>query len=297
MRHNSISQLLKSGAQIVASIHHSHGIKATVSIIKLSQRFPHWTPEFWRDALEHSGWNKETRVLGPAVALTGEFSPCRARILIARNVLPLSYSAVRSWIKAEGGDVVASAYVDAACTDPEYLGHRLSILLSFIESWPYFLASDEQDMWADRLCEYLIACQFKEVEAKPACADVDLDACVSRVLANPGFFGHHAITLMWALRFKDRLSSAQLNSALTWSMHAAQTNYVDVEDNIKLDLTISLDPSEAALESALRELLLKGRSNIHLITLADAIAQLWDFTSDAQRCQLLALAHITRPTT
>ena len=294
--HLSIPELLKSGAQIVANIHHSHGVKATVSIVKLSQRYPHWTPAFWLDALEHAGWNNELRITDRAVAPIGEFSPKRAKILIARGVLPLSYSAVRSWVNAQGGDVVASTYLDVACADPEYLGHRLSILLAFIESWPYFAASNQHDAWADRLCEYLVACQFKDQSPEPVTEIFDRDECLSIVLARPGFFGHHAITLMWALRLENRLSPAQLNRVFSWSIRAAKSTYADDEDNVKLNPVVGQNPTKAVLEIALRDLLLKGRSNIHLLTLADTIAQLWDIASPAQQQQLLALAYSTSPT-
>jgi hypothetical protein len=49
-------------------------------------------------------------------------------------------------------------------------------------------------------------------------------------------------------------------------------------------------PSAADLEDALERLLLKGKPNIHLLTLADAIAFLWEIAAPLHRGYLSGLA-------
>ncbi|MCG2592745.1 hypothetical protein LZ009_08110 [Ramlibacter sp. XY19] len=285
--------LLQDGAQMVAHIRHSHGIKATMAVLALADRYPQWTPEFWKSALARARWDAEPRTRERVAAPTADVPPARARTILARNVVPYSYSAVRSWAARDGGGAVAAWYLEQACADPGYLGHRLSILLAFLVSWPVYAQTEHEGLWLDRLCEYLLACGFEPQAAAADGPAPQLDAVLGDVLERPGFFGHHAITLAWTLRLRDQLSRTQFGNALRWAAHAAATTYDDAEDNVVVTASQDTPSSPAALEQALQRLLTAGQANIHLLTLADAIALLWDHASDAQRPYLLALASST----
>jgi hypothetical protein len=286
-----LQHLLADGVRAVAHIHHSHGVKAAVAVTQLAERFPQWTPDFWDTALRRAQWDKEPRVDALAVAPTMDVPVRRAQTMIARSVLPASYAAVRSWAAKEGGDAVLSHYLEAACADPGYLGHRLSILLAFVQSWPLYRQTDLEGAWLDRVCEFLIACRFTPQACDPANAPLEVQDVLAKVLQRPGFFGHHVIMLMWAMRLRGALTAAQFASALAWASAAASTTYADDEDNLTLAASGPVT-SPQALEDGIRTLLTQGTPNIHLLTLADAIAWLWGRVAALQQAQLLELARV-----
>jgi hypothetical protein len=285
-----VPDLLQAGVQMVARIHHAHGVKATMAVLHLWARFPHWPAAFWSAALDRAQWHTELRVMQPVDAPAADLPPARAKIVLARTVVPYSYAAVRSWAAKEGGGAIAPSYLEQACDDPGYLGHRLSILLAFIASWETYRGTEHELLWLDRLCEYVLACRYDPKAVCPAVAMPDVDAVIAAVLRRPGFFGHHAITLAWILRMRQRLSPAQFGRALAWCARAAETAYADEEDNVEIDAPPGPLHAVAELEAALQDLLSNGKSNIHLLTVADAIAFLWDAAAPLQRGYLLGLA-------
>lgn len=290
--HFPVPDLLQAGARMVARIHHAHGLKATMAVLHLSSRFPHWPAGFWSAALERAQWHTELKAMQPVPAPAGDLPPARAKIVLARTVVPYSYTAVRSWAAKEGGGAIAASYLEAACDDPGYLGHRLSILLAFIASWETYRATEHEPLWLDRLCEYLLACRYDPKAACAPAAAPDVALVVAAVLRRPGFFGHHAITLAWILRMRERLSPAQFARALAWCVQATETAYAEAEDNVEIDAPPGPPPSAADLEEALQDLLLRGTPNIHLLTLADAIALLWELAPPLQRGYLTGLARV-----
>jgi hypothetical protein len=278
-------------AGIVADIHHSHGIKAALAVSHLHDRFPDWTPAFWQGALTRAGWF-EAPVVDRAVATAGpELLPERARVAIARAVVPQAYGAVRAWAAARGADDIVRFYIDQACTDPDYLGHRLSVLLALGEAWPFYQDGPQRELYLDRLTEFLLACHFKVANEGQPCAPASWEQACAAALTHPGFFGHHLIGLAWIGRQRARLSEAQLRNALGWVVAAAARTYPDAEDNVTI-APAACDVSDSALEPALRALLQHGTSNIHLLTFADAIAWLWDHLGHEARPSLAAAARL-----
>jgi hypothetical protein len=94
---------------------------------------------------------------------------------------------------------------------------------------------------------------------------------------------------------RGQLSPAQFGNALHWAAQAAATTYADAEDNVVVAAPTDAQTSPAALEAALRRLLTAGKPNIHLLTLADAIAWLWDHLGHEARPSLVEAArfHVT----
>jgi hypothetical protein len=279
---------------IVADIHHSHGIKAALAVSHLHRRFPDWTPAFWQEALARAGWFDAPVVDRPVLTAGSHLRPERARVAIARAVLPQAYDAIRSWAAARGADDIIRFYVDQACNDPQYLGHALSILLALGEAWPVYQDGPQRELYLDRLTEFLLACHFKVAKEGQPCAPASWEQACAAALIHPGFFGHHLIGLAWIGRQRALLSETQVQDALGWVVDAAGRTYPDAEDNVTI-ATPTGDLPDAALEPALRELLLHGASNIHLLTLADAVAWLWDHLGHEARPSLVEAArfHVT----
>ena len=285
-----LSDTLLQAAQVVAHIHHSHGIKAMVALTRLTSEFPHWPESVWQAALARARWFDEPRT--SVVAITPEIvvTEHRARILLSRSVVPAAYTAVREWAKLAGTEAVIRHYVDEGCSDPGYLGHRLSVLLGFLEAWPLYRSSPHELLFFDRLTEFLLTGRFAASFVSTERARCSFDEAVRGAVRRPGFFGHHLICLAWICRNSESLSEAQLGNALTWVVKASATVYADEEDNVAIELDDGLALSSEALEDSLRDLLTQGVPNIHLLTLADAIATLWPRGDERVQKHLLAIA-------
>jgi len=295
MHESFLSRALAQAVQVVAQIHHSHGTKAMVALTRLTSEFPHWPESVWQAALTRARWFNEPRtsamVIAPAIAMTEH----RARTLLSRSVVPAAYTAVREWAKLAGTEAVIRHYLDEACSDPGYLGHRLSVLLGFLEAWPLYRGGPYELLFFDRLTEFLLTGHFAPSSVSTERARCSIDEAVRGAVRRPGFFGHHLICLAWICRNSAFLSESQLGNALTWVVKASATVYADEEDNVIIEVNDGLAPSREALEDSLRDLMTLGVPNIHLLTLADAIATLWPRGDERVQKHLLAIAsHFTR---
>ena len=282
--------ILKRGVRIVAEIHHSHGVKAALSVAHLRLRFPDWTDDFWHTALQRAKWFDEPTVEYAVSVPVAAMPPRRAQVLLARAVIPACYGAVRAWAGSSGTDAVIAHYLNAACADPEYLGHRLSVLLAFQEAWPLYGGGPDAVLFLDRLTEFLIACRFPALPDERPTPSATWSDALAAALQRPGFFGHHLICLSWVERSRDLLGPQRVANALAWVVEASRATHADAEDTLVIAPSESAPVTPAALELALGALLTRGVRNVHLLTLADAIACLWTDTSPAQRAFLLALA-------
>jgi hypothetical protein len=282
--------MLSRAAGVVAIIHHSHGIKAALAVRHLRARFPQWSEALWQATLLRSGWFDQPVIDRPVEVAHFEVKPERAHIILGRAVLPRAYAATRAWAAADGAEGIVGSYLDEATAAPGYLGHRLSILLALGQGWPLYKDSEQRDLYLDRLTEFILASQFKGVGKDDSLGRMAAwGEASTAALARPGFFGHHVICLAWIGRCRDALSDRQWGSSLGWLVEAANTTYPDAEDNVSISGVLDEPPTEDDLDAALRDLLLRGVRNIHQLTLADAIAWLWDTHEDA-RGHLINLA-------
>ncbi len=285
-----MTSVLAHGVRVVAEIHHSHGVKAAVSVADLRRRFPEWTDEFWHTALQRAKWFEEPTVDAAVIAPTIAMAPRRAQLLLARGVVPVCYGAVRAWAESHGTEAVIAHYLGHACVAPEYLGHRLSVLLALHEAWPLYRAGPDAALFLDRLTEFLIACRFPASAAERETPATTWEDALAAALQRPGFFGHHLICLSWVARSRALLGEQRVANALAWVVEACATVYADEEDNVLITPAEPALVTQAVLDQTLRALLTRGDPNIHLLTLADAIAWLWAESSADARALLLTLA-------
>lgn len=288
-----MDSLFARAAGIVAEIHHSHGIKAALAARHLAQRFPRWTGAFWAAALTRAGWFDAPTVNQPAVTSARDVRPERAPMAIARTVVPHAYAAVRSWAAARGAEDIVRFYIGQASSSPGDLGHRLSILLALDEAWPVYSNGPHRALYLDRLTEFLLACRFDAADGGQAARGAGWQDACAAALAHPGFFGHHLITLAWIGRCRSRLSPGQFRSALGWVVDVAgQTGPGPIDAVAVAPTGAPATMTEAVLQQTLEDLLLHGIPNIHLLTLADAIAWLWSDLGEAARRLLVDIARL-----
>lgn len=293
-----IAEAIARAPRVVAHIHHAHGLKAAIGLHRLARRFTHWDNDFWQRALTQAGWPSEPVTdLRPlddaalAASYPDRFTARRARIMVERGVLPLAYLALRDWVQAEGMDAVVDHYANDAAQDPGYLGHRVTILLAFREAWPLYRDAAERDRAIERLAEFLFACRHPPVAAT-ASPPATSEAALAASLRHPGYFGHHLLTFVWVNRHAHWLGPARSAAIHGAVVQACATVYADAEDNVEVRpehlASVAPVPTDADLEDTLQTLLTTGPSNIHLITLADAAAWLWDGLAAERRRELLA---------
>ena len=292
MHDTLFASVASRGVRIVALIHHSHGVKAVAALTHLRSAFPHWTEAFWRSALGNATWFDEPVVDGPVQTPAPPLSERRAQVLLDRAVLPLAYQATREWARSAGTEAVVSHYLQQACADPQYLGHRVSVLLGFLDAWPLYKDGPDSVLFLDRLTEFILACKFSAPTAAPSTRQATFEEALSAGARRSGFFGHHLIVLAWVHRFQGVLTPAQRGSAFAWVVDSGAAHYEEDEDNVDVTAAAAAIAADASLETTLQNFLLHGKRNIHLLTLADALVQLWAVANDdARRCLLATAEH------
>jgi len=288
--HPLVFNELARAASVVAQIHHSHGIKAAVALSRLADQFPNWSEDFWLAALRRAEWQREPRVSTPVVTPRLRMTRRSAVVLLSRSVIPASYGAVREWAKLAGVEGIILHYADEACFDPGYLGHRLSVLLGFLEGWSLYRNGPYEPLFLDRLTEFLLAAKFLSVFDGAPRDPQPMDLAIRLAVRRPGFFGHHVICLAWLLRHRSSLSPTQVSNALGWVVAASSTDYPDAADNVRIEPCDDKPTTLGSLEECLRDLLIRGTPNIHLLTLADALASLWPNVDEHTQRHVLAIA-------
>ena len=182
----SPSTVFTRGVRIVAGLHHSHGVKAAMSLLRLRGLFPNWTDDSCCRRFSTLGGSKSR---SSRVRFRTAIDNTKAsEVLLARAVVPAYYGATRVWVDAPGLNAVVSNYFEQACADPGYLGHRLSILLALQEAWPLYRDGSDRLLFLDRLAEFILACRFVPEYDQVSVESATRDAALSAALARPGFF-------------------------------------------------------------------------------------------------------------
>lgn len=121
-------------------------------------------------------------------------------------------------------------------------------------------------------------------------SDVELQDVFQKCLEYPGFFGHHLLTLGYAIRHRDLLSEEEFIILLNQVQLMATSAYIDPEDNIHfpVECVQEVEPIELNLEKVLLHLILHGPTNVHSITLADISYDLWLAATNQQRIHLIS---------
>ena len=284
------SSVASRGVRIVAKIHHSHGLKAVAAFTHLRNIFPNWSEDFWNLALVNTGWFDEPIVDCPVQVPDIRLSERQAKSLLSHAVVPVAYQAIREWVRLAGVEAVVSHYLEQACEEPEYLGHRVSVLLSFLDAWPIYKGGPDSLLFLDRLTEFILACKFSISPVNVIAGQATFEEALAAAAQRSGFFAHHLIVLAWSLRFKDLLGQRLAACVYAWVVQCSGAPYEDEEDKVDISSAANRPVQDDSLQLALESLLQYGKSNIHLLTLADALALLWKVADEEVRRNLLATA-------
>ena len=290
------SAVASRGVRMVGKIHYSHGVKAVAAFMHLRSAFPQWSEAFWHQVLRNAAWFEEPTVDQAVQVPELKVSVSYAKSLLSRAVVPAAYQAIREWARLAGLEAIVLHYLPQACEEPENLGHRLSVLLSFLDASPIYQEGPESLLFLDRFTEFLLACKFSLSPLNISTDSASLEQALLAAAQRPGFFAHHLIVLAWALRFKSLLGESLSASVYAWVVQCSKLSYENEADKVEINSAAASFVQNDSLQLALEDLLRYGKSNIHLITLADALTLLWKVADSEVRSNLLAVAsHYRRP--
>ncbi|WP_137936891.1 hypothetical protein [Chitinivorax sp. B] len=294
-----IDALMPEALQSLATVTHSHMIKAALAADRLTRRFPDWDVERWTQLIDHAEWQGRSTVaclLHETVRASQTYSVQQAERVIARRLFPLAYRAGRDWYDAEGLHAMIHHYASRASNEPGYLGHGFSIWWSFVEAEQQ-ITDEIQRLW---LMERFVEMAAQSFPGFPpghpdwippawvAHGNVSLTSAWQVCLQRPGWYGHHLLSLAGLSRAQAGLAPEHWQRALETLVAKAQRQYLDPADNVLvLPDDIPEQPwSDDEWGGNLLAFSLAMRANIHALTLADALATLWDEATSIQRCGL-----------
>jgi hypothetical protein len=191
---------------------------------------------------------------------------------LERGVYPAAYQAMFQWYETKGFQNIFLHYINVASANREYLSHNVTILLAF-NSVSTELDNKQLPAFLDRFTEFATS-TFSGNDTKVSDAgfvDVEkvLDSCIDQF----DFYAHNLITLAWILRCKSHLSKFQYESMLSNLYIQANSPLEDPDDSVdtvlwgqchqKYDSNVFVD--------TIKGLVFKYTSNLHQVTLADAL--------------------------
>ncbi|GEM_PF-6907735 len=293
--------LFHRAVRIVPMFRETHALKGVLALRHLKTRFPHWKesdlaslkdwPGFLGDphtnALFHSG-------ISPLESVPPE----KARHRMETGLFPLAYTAAASWERSEGLETMVMAYRERAVRGIEDLGHSWSIWCSFVEALPDLRDAETRQFAAERFAEF-VGQQFRKDPANrplspapsppevPGAVDPAglLDLCLER----PGFLGHHLLALGTLHRFRHLLDAPLWNLGLSRirAMASLRWNRPAFDVRLPEEPIPRTSPEEHDLEVSVRDFLLRGTREVHVLTVADIACALWDVAEERQRHRLL----------
>ena len=286
----------------------THAPKAMLSTLRLAVRFPGLPLEHWREAWRVSGLESSPRALGLfAESLnvpegSDAAAARRAPVLAARGQLPLAYPAFHAWVEAAGFEAVVLAYRTRAAVEPGYLGHGFTVWCSFLELAALLSRHKDLVPWAtERFCEFVAVAfpghphddpRWQPPEPGDA-PEIVREELMSAALSRPGHFGHTLLSLAALVRHGERLTRPEWRAQAWAQLQATTRRYPDPEDHERLPIGFKGPDS---LEAMVVALSLGERSDVHNLTLADALCTLWNhFPGADTRARLIAVgAHYAR---
>ncbi len=291
-------RLIEQALHVIPTYRETHGIKGTFSVMRLSQKYPHWGDNELGRALElKQNVRQAAKVEHLAFKnvqpdIKDKIPQDRWKYLVDLGVFPAAYQAAVDWHCLEGIDEIIASYKDQMLNTITDLGHAFTIWCSFNEVIPY-LKDDERKLFATERFAEFVAQQTYQDRSDYTSQDVpkvDKSDLLSAALRKPGFLGHNLITLGTVLRYEPELETREYNAALYQTKKmldpVSGKPYRDVA--IEFDqITYEQSVQDEDLENGVLNLLRGGVDDVHTATMADISIELWKHTNEDQRKELL----------
>ncbi|RKF18077.1 hypothetical protein DBZ36_12625 [Alginatibacterium sediminis] len=279
------TDLLARALYSSAIIHQPHALKAVVAAQHLFIVFDNddtiWTQT---DALIAIGSVTTNESYFSAITAP-QFSQTRIKKILAQGIYPAAYQALSQWHDQKGFADIFEYYLPVALSHNEYLSHNVTLLLAFRSLYPQ-LNERQVPPFLNRVTEY-ISSTYGGLKASALVTPrvYSQQQLLEVCLAQPSFFGHNLISLAWILRSKHLLDEQQLNILLSNLYQQATQPLEDVEDCIDEVIMRSVDEqaNTLGLLHSLHHLVFGTRSNLHQVTLADALYYLQQLFPDTNQ--------------
>jgi hypothetical protein len=225
-----------------------------------------------------------------------ELDAGRLKGLIHGAVFPMAYLAGAEWVRRFGYEHLVEEFREVALARVGYLGHAWSIWCSFLEIAPYLETEGQRLLAAERFVEF-VASQLSTPDWTSV-YDIDfaLEPCVlpeadvvQAVLSRPGFYGHRLISLSYLYKYRPTLSQAQWEHGLKRTFDSAQETGSTAHDILIPSPLPPFYPDEGKLKAAVLRYIGEGPKEVHTLTLADAIVELWTHLGPGERVHLFAV--------
>lgn len=265
-------ELLEKALYSSAIIQQPHALKAYLSA-KYLYEYLGKTPEIWVQTsalIEQS----EVKVLS-LYAKTVEapaFSHSRIKTILQRGIYPAAYQALWQWYEEKGFQSIFEYYVIEASQHKVYLSHNVTLLLA-LNCIAKDLKPSYMPVFLDRFTEFVTSTYSGEKLIITEVKTIEINEVLISCLNQFGFFGHNLITLTWILRCKDSLSEDEYISMLSNLYHQANSPLEDPEDKIDLVIWAQCVRQDSVVQfnEKVRRLVFNYTSNLHQVTLADAL--------------------------
>jgi hypothetical protein len=203
----------------------------------------------------------------------------RLHYMMRGAVFPMAYAVAVEWVRRHSLADLINRDSDAALRRLGNLGHSFTIHKSFVEVLDFVEGVDQERLCAERYAEF-VASQLAEIDAVPENTEPldgpaqDLRQVAAKVFQHPGYLGHTAISLAYLLRYRAELGEAKFGFGLGRVSKMAVPYHHDASD-IEVAKARS-DLSAHDLAEAIQDLVTHGPREVHTLTLADAVCDLWD---------------------
>ncbi|PME27450.1 hypothetical protein BCV39_14740 [Vibrio sp. 10N.286.55.E10] len=265
-------QLLEKALYSSASIHQPHSLKAYLASNHLNDYFG-TTDNVWLKTSELID-QTEIEVLGEysATLQAPKFSDFRIQRILDNGVYPAAYAALMQWYENQGFQDIFSHYVSQASQASEYLSHNVTILLALNRVYRE-LEPSQVPAFLNRFTEFVTSTRSDGERSTGTSEGVELNSVLQACLKQFGFFGHNLITFTWIMRCKEELSKEQYDAMLSNLYRQANSPLEDPDDEIDQAIFAECQSSDNSdeLYDNVRRLVFGYTSNLHQITLADAL--------------------------
>ena len=196
----------------------------------------------------------------------------RIHRMLERGIYPASYQAIFQWYQRKGFQDIFVYFSNKASLNNEYLSHNVTILLA-MNSVCKRLSESQIPTFLNRFTEFVTSTFSNANENQPKQVKVAVTDVLASCIEQFGFFGHNLITLAWLLRCKEELSDPQYEAMLSNLYLQANSPLEDPDDTTDLSIWAQCEsqPSREAFVLRVDNLIFDYTSNLHQITLADAL--------------------------
>ncbi|WP_143230095.1 hypothetical protein [Acinetobacter boissieri] len=270
-------ELLTKALYSSATIHQPHALKAYIATKYLVQHEEFNIKNIWQHTASlidrseiYTQINFATQIHAPV------FTVPRIKRILSLGLYPASYVALRQWYDRDGFESIFHYYVEKSTERSQYLSHHITLLFALNTVYDV-LDTAQVEPFLDRVAEF-ITCTFSEQQVSSLLPQFDpkitlsINFLLKAALKQPGFFCHNLITLVWIIRYKNKINASFFEILLF---------------QLYLQVTLPLDDPEDELDSEIYQqtqggnknefnkkinmLIWNYSQNLHQITLADAL--------------------------